>query len=109
MLTQHAPSPHNQLLLFNNEDVVAVRTQQWKYVDQTYYRGSTVTFANRKYKQLYSADDIHESYSVAETRPDVTADMQSRLERARTKYAPFKKGLPPYFQKLRQQTEHKQD
>jgi len=110
VLTQHAPSPHDQLLLFNNEDIVAVRTQQWKYVDQTYYRGSTVIFGNRKYKQLYdAAQDIPESYSVAETHPDVTTDMQKRLDLARQKYAPFKKGIPPYFQRLRQQSEHKQD
>ena len=95
--------------LFNNEDVVAIRTQQWKYVDQTYYRGGTVIFGNRQYKQLYSADDIHESYSVAATHPDVTAEMQHRLEQARAKYAPFKKGVPPFFQRQRQQPEHKQD
>ncbi len=110
VLTRHAPSPHEQLLLFNNEDIVAIRTQQWKYVDQTYYRGSTVIFANRKYKQLYdAANDIHESYSVAETHPDITADMQHRLEQARARYAPFKKGVPPFFQRQRQQSEHKQD
>jgi arylsulfatase A len=103
VLTKHASSPHDQLLLFNNEAVVAIRTEQWKYVDQTYYRGSGVIFANRKYKQLYAADDIHESYSLADTHPEVTAEMQKRLEEARKTYAPFKRGIPPYFQKMGQQ------
>ncbi len=31
LLTRGAPSPHDQLFLFNDEDVAAVRTQRWKY------------------------------------------------------------------------------
>ena len=109
VLTKHAPSPHDQLTLFNNEEVVAIRTQQWKYVDQTYQRGNIVTFGNSKYKQLYdTVNDIHESYSLADRHPDVTTDMQHRLSEARKKYAPFKKGVPAYFQRQKQ-AENKQD
>jgi arylsulfatase A-like enzyme len=110
VLTNHAPSPHDQLVLFNNEEVVAIRTQQRKYVDQAYQRGNIFTFGNLKYKQLYDAvNDIHESYSLADNNPEVTTDMQHRLAEARKKYAPFKKGVPPYFQRQRQQAERQQD
>jgi hypothetical protein len=30
-------------LLFDNEDVAAIRTHRWKYVDLTYYRGHAVS------------------------------------------------------------------
>jgi arylsulfatase/uncharacterized sulfatase len=44
---------------------------------------------------------VTESYSVAETYPDVALDMQTRLKRARETYAPFKRGIPPFFEELR--------
>lgn len=109
VLTQHATSPHNQLIFFDNEEIVAIRTQQWKYVDQTYFRGNLVTLGKQKYKQLYAASDIHESYSLADNNPEVTTEMQGRLAEARKKYAPFKKGVPPYFQRQKQQAERQQD
>jgi hypothetical protein len=33
-----APSPHDELLLFINEDIAAIRTQRWKYVVRSHYR-----------------------------------------------------------------------
>jgi len=104
VLTRAAPSPHDAILLFNNEDVVAARTQKWKYVDQVYYRGLTYDYGAHGYKQLYDiTGDISESYSLAETYPDVTLDMLRRLKETREAYAPFKRGIPPFFQQLRKQ------
>jgi arylsulfatase A len=101
VLTQGAASPHEEIILFNNEDVVGIRTQRWKYADLAYYRGSAVSFSNREYKQLYDMDnDKSESYSVAITYPDITLDLQKRLLAARLKYAPYKKGIPPLFKKM---------
>jgi arylsulfatase A len=101
VLTKGAPSPHDEILLFNNEDVVAIRTQRWKYADLAYYRGNTVSFSTKEYKQLYDMDiDKSESYSVAVTYPDVTLDLQKRLQAARLKFAPYKKGIPPLFRKM---------
>ena len=34
-----APSPHDELIFFINEDVAAIRTQRWKYVVRSFYRG----------------------------------------------------------------------
>lgn len=44
VLTRDAPSPHEQILLFNNEEVAAIRMQRWKYVNETYDRGMLVNF-----------------------------------------------------------------
>ena len=33
-----APSPHAELLFFNNEDVAGIRVGRWKYVTRSYYR-----------------------------------------------------------------------
>lgn len=44
--------------------------------------------------------DKSESYSVAVTYPEVTLDLRDRLEKARLKYAPYKKGIPPLFKKM---------
>ena len=42
VLLHGAPSPHDELVLFNNEDVAAIRTQRWKYVAADYYRLSLI-------------------------------------------------------------------
>jgi arylsulfatase A len=99
-----AASPHDEILLFNNEDVVGVRTQGWKYVTQTYYRSLKVDLERAGYQELYDMErDVAESYSVAETFPDVAHGMQERVGRARATFAPFKKGVPPFFHKLMEQ------
>ena len=38
MLTSGEGSPHDEILLFNNNDVAAVRTARWKLVARSYYR-----------------------------------------------------------------------
>jgi arylsulfatase A len=108
VLTTRAPLTREEILLFNNEDVVGVRTQRWKYVTQTYYRGLKVDLERAGYQELYDmARDIAESYSVAETFPDVALDMQTRLSRARDTFAPFKKGVPPFIQELMRRGTHR--
>jgi uncharacterized sulfatase len=85
-------SPHEELILFNNEDPVAVRTQRWKYVAGAYYFGGFRQVEER-YPQLYDLDaDSSENYSVADRHPEVLAQMRARLDKARTRFAPFKRG-----------------
>jgi arylsulfatase A-like enzyme len=104
VLMAGAPSPHEEILLFNNEEVVGVRTQRWKYIEQTYYRSLMVNLERSGYAQLYDMGrDVAESYSVAVTHPHVTLEMQTRLKRAREVYAPSKRGVPPYIQDLMKQ------
>jgi arylsulfatase A-like enzyme len=74
VLTQGAASPHDQLLLFNDEEVVAVRTQRWKYATRSHYRGSLATTEVRGYPQLFDVSkDISESYSLARLEPAALA------------------------------------
>jgi arylsulfatase A len=100
VLQRGAPSPHDELVLFDNEDVVAIRTQRWKYMTNDYYRGSFFSFEGqmgRQYPQLYDMQaEEAENYSMAARYPDVLADMRARLERARQTFGPLRsKDLPP--------------
>ena len=96
-----APSPHDQILLFNNEDVVGVRTQKWKYVAQSYYRSLTLNFESiGSYLELFDMAAGPEEYSVAANHPDVVADMQRRLHESNARFQPYKKGMPPAVARL---------
>lgn len=89
-----AATPHEELILFNNEDVAAIRTRRWKYVVRSYYRGIEApldTPGRDDWEQLIDlAYDPGESYDVSSLHPDILAEMKARLERARAKYAPFR-------------------
>ncbi len=110
VLTRGAPSPHDELILFDNEDVVAVRTQRWKFVASAYYRSILLPLdftppGLSKALQLYDMHvDVSESYSVASANPAALADMMARLKRARDRFRPMKsKEIPTAFKGLMQQ------
>ncbi|MDR2326383.1 MAG: sulfatase [Acidovorax sp.] len=92
VLTRAAPTPHEALLLFDDEEVAAIRTQRWKYVAHTHFHGKR-TRLDARYPQLYDvAADPGESYSVDRRYPEVLAVMQQRLAQARSLFAPLKRG-----------------
>ena len=96
VLTRAAPSPHEALFLFDDEEVTAVRTQRWKYVAQTYFHGHLMAVDNR-YPQLYDmAADPSENYSVNARYPEVVADMKEKLATARATFGPLKRGMPSF-------------
>jgi arylsulfatase A-like enzyme len=105
VLAAGARSPHEALVLFDNEVPVAIRTQDWKYLDQAYYRGLKLPVALMGFAQLYDLKaDPAENYSVAETYPDVAKDMKARLDKAKAEFAPFRhKEIPKVFKELRAQ------
>ena len=111
VLTRGGASPHDQLLLFDNESVVAVRTQKWKYVAASYYRGLRLPYSVMNLSELYDMEtDPAESYSLAARHPDVVADMHARLSQAQAQYAALKhKDIPPVFKGLREMASHLQD
>ena len=111
VLARGAPSPHEAILLFDNETPVAVRTQRWKYVASGYYRGLRLPYEALGYAELFDlAADPSESYSVSAQHPEVAMEMKARLEKARSDFAPFKHAEPPpVFKTLRQGLEHMQD
>jgi arylsulfatase A len=111
VLTHGAPSPHDALVLFDNEAPIGIRTQDWKYLSAAYYRGIKLPYALLGLEELYDIRaDRSESYSVAATHPDVTKAMKARLDAAHTEFAPFKhKEVPPAFKALHAMAEHLQD
>jgi arylsulfatase A len=96
VLTRGAASPHDELVLFDNEDVVAIRTQRWKYVAATYYHGYLTPISGRKRgltdsPQLYDmARDRSENYSAASHNPEVVKDLQARLASAQQQFGPLR-------------------
>jgi arylsulfatase A-like enzyme len=105
VLAEGAASPHAELVLFDNETPIAIRTQDWKYIDGIYYRANRFPMSLMGYQELFDLKaDPSENYSVAETYPDVARDMKARLDAAKTTFAPFKhKDIPPVFKALQAQ------
>lgn len=96
VLTRGAPSPHEALFLFNDEDVTAVRTQRWKCMSHAHYHGYLIN-TDQQYPQLYDmADDPGEYYSVHQRYPEVLAEMRKKLADARESFVPLKKGQPKF-------------
>ncbi len=94
VLTRGAPTPHDALFLFNDEDVTSVRTQRWKCVSHNYYHGYLMN-TDAKYPLLFDmAADPGESYSVHHRHPEVLAEMRKKLAEARATFGPLKKGMP---------------
>jgi arylsulfatase A-like enzyme len=89
-----AASPRQEILLFNNEDVIGVRTQRWKMVAQSYYRSRLVP-SDRWGLELFDMAEGGETYSLAQTYPEIAAEMQKRIAAGTARFAAFKKGPPP--------------
>lgn len=95
VLERGAPSPHEALILFNNEDVVAVRSQRWKLVVQSYNRGRQVRLDTLApgFVQLYDMQaSPPETYNMADRHPEVIARLSAILTGARTEFDPIKRG-----------------
>jgi len=88
-----AASPHDELILFNNEEVAGVRAGRWKYVVRSYYRDMELPLDRYGYSLLFDmVTDPSETYDVAKLHPEVAADMAKRVERARARFGPLAKG-----------------
>lgn len=81
-------TPHDVIYLFDNEEVIGVRTQRWKYVLADYYRTILFETDSRGYPQLYDMEsDPSESYSVAGHYPEVLEDMRALLAQGQAEFA----------------------
>ena len=111
VLADGAPSPHEALILFDNDAPIAVRTQRWKYVAAVYYRGLKLPYSIFGYEELHDLiADPSESYSVAATHPELAAEMRARLAAAKAEFAPYRqKEIPAAFRSLRSRGLHPQD
>ena len=94
VFTKGAASPRQEVILFNNEDVIGLRTPRWKLVTQSYYRTILID-TDRWGAELFDMNEGAETYSLAATYPDETKAMQARLAAAKARFAPFRRGVPP--------------
>jgi arylsulfatase A len=109
VLTRGAPTPHEALFLFDDEEITGVRTQRWKCISHADYHGHVIP-TDRQYPQLYDvAADPSESYSVHGRYPEVLADMRNKLADARAIFGPLKKGMPSFSGPSGVATPHRQD
>jgi arylsulfatase A len=91
VLTQRGPSPREELLLFQSEDLVAVRTQRWKYVRNVSYSPISPQARAYGYRELYDMQkDPAENYNVLNSHPDVAKEMEARFERAQERFGPMR-------------------
>ncbi len=95
-------SPHEVLYLFNNEDIAAIRTQDWKYMVRAYYKNRYIAFENIEEKMGFAYEllfdmtvSLPERYSQAENRPAVLNNMKNRLAKARQIFDPMRTGPMP--------------
>jgi arylsulfatase A len=96
VLTRGAKSPHNELVMFNNEQVAGIRTDRWKYVARSYYRSSDLPLAAVNGVGLFDVrDDPSEEYNLSSLHPDVVQDMAARFARARATFEPLGKRYKP--------------
>jgi arylsulfatase A-like enzyme len=91
VLTRHGKSPRDELVLFQEEDVVGIRTQRWKYLRNRGYSPVQPRASDYDYRELYDMrDDVSESYNVHTMYPEVEKEMSARFERARQRFDPMR-------------------
>jgi arylsulfatase A-like enzyme len=92
-----AATPHEQILLFDNTKVAAIRTQAWKLVTRVHTRAWHVNLGRFNYPLLFDiVRDPGENYSVASLHPAVAAELKARIETAQAFYEPMTRAFPPY-------------
>lgn len=92
-----APTPHEQIVLFDNAKVAGLRTQDWKYVTRVYFRAFDIPVGRFNYPLMFDIRrDPGENYSVASLHPEIAADLKARVQAARDKYEPLTANFPPY-------------
>ena len=91
-----APSPHDALILFDNEKVAAIRTDRWKFVARSYYREYDLPLARIGANLLFDVrSDPSEDYNLATRHSDVVKDMRARFEQYRQTYEPLGRKKEP--------------
>jgi uncharacterized sulfatase len=90
VLIDQRSSPHEELVFFNNERVAALRTQRWKLVVRSYYRGWDLPISKYGYPLLFDMErDPSETYNLAAKHPEVFKAMMARIERAQGALEPL--------------------
>ncbi|MHB1207905.1 MAG: sulfatase-like hydrolase/transferase, partial [Rhodospirillaceae bacterium] len=89
LLFKEGASPHEALLLFSGDEVVALRTQRWKFIAASYLGARReAQLAADGFPQLVDiAADTTESYNTAALHPDVVESLRARFQQARAEFA----------------------
>ncbi len=85
-------SPHEYLYFFDNEQITAVRSQKWKFVIRSYYRGGMFGFERNYYSPglLFNLEkNPEEQFSYTREYPEIVEKMLERLERGRAELEPL--------------------
>src|SRR5699024_7120061 len=85
-------SPHEYLYFFTNEKITAVRSQRWKFVIRSFYRGGLARFEGQRRGEphyyhpglLFDLErNPSEQFSYTREEPEVVKEMVERLEKGR--------------------------
>jgi arylsulfatase A len=80
VLARGAASPHDHLLLFNNEEIAAVRTQRWKLVSRAQYRTLDIPLDAAGYAPLFDmTNDPGERFAANQSAPEVVVQLRQIL------------------------------
>lgn len=84
-------SPHDHLLLFNNEDIAAVRTQRWKIVVKANYRTFDLPLSLLGYSPIFDmVTDPQERFAANQSAPEIVTQLQNIVTEERKKFDPLK-------------------
>ncbi|MDJ0919897.1 MAG: sulfatase [Henriciella sp.] len=84
VLANGDPTPHEELIFFNEDRIAAIRRGDWRLVVQSYYKTFDVPLDQLGYPLLFNLrSDPGESYNLRRSAPDVAADLLARLDAAR--------------------------
>lgn len=91
VLAGGATSAHDHLLLFNNEDVAAVRTQRWKLVARGHYRTLDVPLSAIGYSPLFDMlNDHEERFAANQSEPDMVTALRKILVEEQKRFEPLR-------------------
>lgn len=84
-------TPHEYLFIWDASQIAAVRTQKWKLVVQSWYRGYNAQIGAKAYYYhpglLFDMDqEPSEIYSYTREHPDVAAQLAAWLEQGRAEF-----------------------
>lgn len=89
-------SPHQFLLLFDNENITGIRTQRWKLVTRTYYRTLDFPLAELNYTPLFDMTrDPGELFSAEQSEPALVTDLRARIVAEQKRFDPYRKHPAP--------------
>lgn len=95
LTTRNAATPHERLLFFSNENIAAVRTQDWRLVVRSFYQTFDVPLDQFNYRMLFDVRaDRGETENVWERNQSVARRLEDMLQAARAEFAALPQQRP---------------